>query len=75
MPFDQIGRLLIIFGVVIVVVGLALFALGRTSGGRLPGDFTFNTGNVTCVVPLATMLIVSLILTIVLNVIIRLFNR
>jgi hypothetical protein len=53
MAYDQLGRLLVIFGAVILVTGLVFLLLGRTSFGKLPGDISFSTGNVTCLVPIA----------------------
>ena len=76
MPYDQLGKLLILAGGAILVIGLAFLLLGRVGFlGRLPGDFSFSSGNFTCVVPLASMLVLSLLLTLVLNVLLRLFNR
>ena len=76
MAYDQIGRLLVIMGVVILVLGLLFLALGRGSFfGRLPGDINISSGNFTCVAPVVSMLLLSLLLTIILNVVIRLFNR
>jgi hypothetical protein len=43
--------------------------------GRLPGDFRFQTGNITCMIPLATSILLSVVLTILLNVIVRLLNK
>jgi hypothetical protein len=75
MPYDQLGRALLVLGGVILVVGLALMLLGRAGIGKLPGDFTFSSGNVTCMVPLASMIVISIIVTVILNVVLRLFNR
>jgi hypothetical protein len=76
MAYDQIGRLMIVVGAVIVALGLILFLLGRVIPlGKLPGDFTFTSGSFTCMVPLASMLLLSIILTVVLNIVLRLFNR
>ena len=55
------GRLLIIIGVVLVAAGL-LMNLGLPIG-RLPGDFTVRRGNVSFYFPLATSIIVSILLT------------
>ena len=57
------GRLLIIAGLVLVGVGL-LVQLGLPIG-RLPGDFTVRRGAVSFYFPLATSIIVSILLTIV----------
>ncbi|HSS59829.1 MAG TPA: DUF2905 domain-containing protein [Candidatus Limnocylindrales bacterium] len=64
----DVGRLLLVFGVLLVVVGGALMLFGRF---HLPGDFTFRSGNVTVYVPLATCLILSIVATVVLNLIFR----
>jgi len=76
MPYDQMGKLLIFAGGAILLVGLGFLLLGRVGFlGRLPGDFSFSSGNFTCVVPLASMLLLSLVLTLVINVVLRLLNR
>jgi len=64
----DVGRLLLVFGVLLVVIGGALMLFGRL---HLPGDFTFRSGNVTVYVPLATSIILSIVATIVLNLVFR----
>lgn len=65
---DGIGRLLVVGGVVLAVVGLVLvFAPNIPFLGRLPGDIRYDGGNVKVFAPLGTMLLISIILTIVLN--------
>jgi hypothetical protein len=64
----EVGRLLLVFGVLLVVIGGALMLFGRF---HLPGDFTFRSGNVTLYIPLATSLILSIVATIVLNLVFR----
>ena len=76
MPYDQLGRILVVVGGAVLLLGIAFLLLGRTGFlGRLPGDINFSTGNLTCVVPIASMILLSLLLTIILNVVLRLFNR
>jgi hypothetical protein len=62
------GRLLLVFGVLLAVIGVALMLFGRW---HLPGDFTFRSGGVTVYVPIATSIILSIVLTLVLNVVFR----
>ncbi|HSS92678.1 MAG TPA: DUF2905 domain-containing protein [Candidatus Dormibacteraeota bacterium] len=62
------GRLLLVAGVVMIVVGGILMLFGRF---HLPGDLTFRSGSVTVYVPIATSLILSVILTLVLNLLFR----
>jgi hypothetical protein len=56
-----VGKLLVLFGLVIVAIG-ALMMLG-VPFGRLPGDFSFRRGGVSFYFPLATSIVVSIILT------------
>jgi hypothetical protein len=62
------GRLLLVFGVLLAVIGGALMLFGRF---HLPGDFTFNNGGVTVYVPIATGIVLSVLLTLVLSVLFR----
>lgn len=68
----EIGKLLIIVGGFIVVVGLFL-ALGLRIPflGKLPGDISINRGNVHFYFPIVTGLLLSLVLTLLLNVFFR----
>ncbi len=61
---DVLGRALVIAGVVIAVIGLALlFADKVPLVGRLPGDLTFRGEGWTVYAPIATSIVVSLVLT------------
>jgi hypothetical protein len=64
----EVGRLLVIFGVLLVVIGSALMLFGRF---HLPGDLSFRAGNTVVYIPLATSVIVSIVATIVLNLVFR----
>jgi Protein of unknown function (DUF2905) len=63
-----LGRLLILTGLALAGLGLLLVFAGRLPFlGRLPGDIVVQRDNWTLYVPLATMLLLSLVLTLVLN--------
>lgn len=63
----DIGRLLVVFGVLIALAGVALLLLGRVPWlGRLPGDIHIERGNWTFYFPLATSLLLSVVLTLLL---------
>jgi len=64
----DVGRLLLVFGVLLVVIGGALMLFGRF---HLPGDFTFRSGGVTVYIPVATSIILSIVATVVLNLVFR----
>ena len=67
MEVPQIGRALIGFGVLLVLVGALLLAAGRLGLGRLPGDLVLRRPGFTFYAPLATSIVVSLLLTLLLN--------
>jgi hypothetical protein len=70
--FPQFGKVLIVIGAVTAVIGLLmLFGDKIPFIGRLPGDFRFEGKRFTFYFPLATSILVSLILTLLL----MLFNR
>lgn len=65
-----IARLLIVFGLVSIVIGILLLVAPRIPWvGRLPGDFLIDRGGLKIYVPLATSLVLSIILTVLLNLI------
>lgn len=59
------ARTLVIFGLVLVVVGLLWPWLSRLGLGRLPGDIVIERGNFRFYFPLATSVLVSVVLTLV----------
>ena len=64
----QFGRVLILGGAALLVSGLLFVLLARfLPGGRLPGDIAISRGPVSCFIPLATSILLSIILTILLN--------
>ncbi len=61
------GKMLIVLGLVIVVAGLVLYFSDRIPGiGRLPGDIVVRKENFTFYFPLATSIIISIIITLIL---------
>jgi hypothetical protein len=69
----DLGKLLILLGIVIVVAGVVLLLLGRTHLplGRLPGDIIYRGKNTTFYFPLATSILLSVVLSLLLYVINR----
>ncbi len=73
---ENFGRLLLILGLVIAAIGLLLTLAGRLPFiGRLPGDILIQRDNVSCFFPLATMILVSIALTVILNLILWILRR
>jgi hypothetical protein len=67
----ELGRLLLVIGLVLVVVG-GLAALGvRLPFGRLPGDISIQGERGGIFIPLGSMIVVSLLLTLLVNLFLR----
>lgn len=69
-----LGRFLAFAGFLLLVAGLALMLLGRLGGlglGRLPGDVVIERRGFVLYFPIATSLVLSVVLTIVLNFLFR----
>ena len=72
---DSLGRMLMLLGGVLVLLGLLLVLAPKLPFlSRIPGDMVLRRGELTIYFPIVTMLLVSVGLTIVLNVILRLFR-
>ncbi len=66
------GRFLILVGVVFILMGIGLLAFEQIPGlGRLPGDLVIRRGNWTLYLPIATSILLSIILTVLLNFLLR----
>jgi len=65
---DPIGRLLIVAGIVLAGIGLLIVVAPGIAFGRLPGDVHIDRGNVQIFIPFGTMILVSVVLTLLLNV-------
>lgn len=70
-PLEPLGRLLIIAGVVLVAVGIVVSFARTLRLGALPGDFIWSGRGWQVWVPLGTSLLLSLLLTIMLNLFFR----
>jgi hypothetical protein len=67
----DLGKMLVLLGGAIVVIGLALVLLGRTNLliGRLPGDIVYRGKNTIFYFPLATSIVISVVLSVLIYVI------
>jgi DUF2905 family protein len=69
----ETGKLLVLLGMVLVVAGIVVMLLERMNLplGRLPGDFLYRGKNTTFYFPLATSVVVSVVLSILLYLVSR----
>lgn len=72
MAIESVGKMLLYIGVLLVVVGGFFMLMAKIPWfGRLPGDFVYRRENMTLFLPVTTMVLVSLILTLLLNLVWR----
>lgn len=71
MGLENIGKILVGGALVLLVLGGLFLLLGRLGLERLPGDLVFRRGNFTAYFPIGLMILLSVIGTIVLNVLLR----
>lgn len=67
---SQLGKMLVVAGLLLAAVGAVLIIAEKLNIplGKLPGDITYQKKNLTVFAPFGTMLVVSLILTLILNI-------
>jgi DUF2905 family protein len=71
-PFNGLGKLLILFGTICIVIGAAIVLFDKVSWlGRLPGDIYVERGHFTFFFPITTSILVSVILSLVLYIVCR----
>lgn len=79
MELDQLGRLLLVVGAGIVVLGGLFLLFSRVpilnQLGKLPGDIHIQGENFSCFAPITSMILISILLSLALNLIARLMNR
>ena len=69
----SIARWVLLAGLLLIVFGAVLWLLVGSGIplGRLPGDFHFKRAGFSCFIPLVSMVLVSIVLTLIINLIIR----
>ncbi len=67
-----LGKMIMGIGLLMIIMGGVLMLAGKFTGlGRLPGDVLIQKGNFTFYFPVVSMLVLSLLLTLILNIIMR----
>jgi hypothetical protein len=77
MSLEPIARILMIAGISLFLVGGLIFLFSRIGVNlfQLPGDIRLQSGNVTCLVPIVSTILLSILLTLILNIAIRYLNK
>jgi len=74
MPLETVAKTLMLAALALLVAGGALLLVSKLGLPRLPGDLVFEGRNWKVYFPLATSLLISVVLTVLLNLILRLFR-
>jgi len=76
MDYKNIGFLIIIFGFIIALIGIVLYFAGGSLSwfGNLPGDIRIEGKNFSFYFPLATMILVSIVLNIIIRIVFYFLN-
>jgi hypothetical protein len=79
MDLNTVGRTVIFLGLALALLGGILMLFSRVPFlkdlGSLPGDIRVEGKNYSCFFPIVSMIIISVLLTLALNIIVRLLNR
>ena len=77
MDLMPLARMVAVFALVLLVVAGLLFLAAKfnISLGKLPGDFVIKRGNFICAVPLVSSLLISIVITVFLNILFALLKK
>ena len=67
MNWIELGRFLVIAGTIIIVVGVLLLLADKFPIGRLPGDLRFGNEKIRIYIPVATCILLSIVITLIFN--------
>jgi len=73
--FEVIGKWLLIGGLTLAALGGLVWFLGRLGVNQIPGTLRINIPGGQCIVPILGSIILSIVLTVLLNLFARLINR
>ena len=74
---EQIAKILVLLGGAMMIAGGVIYLFSRLNinFNRMPGNFVYNGENMTVYIPCAASILISILLTLILNVIVRMMNK
>jgi hypothetical protein len=74
---ENLGKIVIVLGIILIIIGIIIFGFSKLNIplGRLPGDIRIEGQNGTFYFPLATSILVSVVLTLLVNILLRFFKK
>jgi hypothetical protein len=74
--FESLGKWLVVIGAILLVVGGLIWLAGRIPGlKQIPGTLQINLGGLTCIIPILASIVLSVILTLLINLALRLWRH
>ena len=74
--FETLGKWLVVIGAVLLIVGGLIWLAGRIPGiKQIPGTIQVNLGGLTCIIPLLASILLSVVLTLLINLALRLWRH
>lgn len=67
MNWVEVGKFLVLSGIILLVLGMIFLVSDKLPIGKLPGDIQIGTGRFRIFIPIATSILLSIILTLILN--------
>ncbi len=72
MAVESLGRMILYIGIILVLIGGFFILMGKVPWfGRLPGDIIYRREGLTIFIPITTMILISLVLTLLMNIVWR----
>ncbi len=77
MELSLAARILAVFGLVLLLIAGLLYLLDRLDIplGKLPGDIQIKWGNLTCAIPIISSLLISVVVTVIINLVYYFLNK
>jgi hypothetical protein len=77
MDYNQIARILLVLGALLLFAGAGFYLFSRLNlpSGKIPGDLLLIRENFTCLLPLTSSLIISIVLTVLINILVLLLKK
>lgn len=77
MDLMPLARVVAVFALVLLLIAGLIFLAAKfnISLGKLPGDFVVNRGNFTCAVPFVSSLLISIVITVILNILLAILKK
>jgi len=67
MNLVSLGKILIVVAMILLLIGVAFYLIGRLGVTKVPGDIIFKKGGVIIFIPVVTAILISALITLLLN--------